>query len=96
VVLRPNEDDKRRNYDASTAPKGAAGLGERSVQDEANLFSRNGFQWNRQANSGASSRSRAASVLTLNANVVLHEGSAVTGILPTAAADPSCSPGHIP
>jgi hypothetical protein len=28
MVLRPNEDDKRPNYDASTAPKGAA--------DEAN------------------------------------------------------------
>ena len=29
MVLRPNEDDKRGNYDASTAPKGAVELGER-------------------------------------------------------------------
>lgn len=96
MVLRPNEDDKRPNYDASTAPKGAAGLGERSVQDETNLSSRNGFQLNPQSYTGASSRSRAASVLTLNANVVLHEGSAIAEILPIAVADPSCSPGRTP
>jgi hypothetical protein len=96
MVLRPNEDDKRRNYDASTAPKGAVELGERLGCDEANLFSRNGFPLNPQSCSGASSRSRAASVLTLNANVVLHEGSAIAEILLIAVADPSCSPGRIP
>jgi hypothetical protein len=49
MVLRPNEDDKRQNYDASTTPKGAPGLGERSLQGEANLSSRNGFQLNPQS-----------------------------------------------
>ena len=58
MVLRPNEDDKRRKYDASTATKGAARPGERSVPDKANLFSRNGFQWSRQSHAGASSRWR--------------------------------------
>jgi hypothetical protein len=53
MVLRPNEDDKRPNYDASTAPRAAAGLGARSVQDEANLFSADGFQLNPQFYSGA-------------------------------------------
>jgi len=46
MVLRPNEDHNRRNYDASTAPKGAVELGERLGCAEANLFSRNGFQLN--------------------------------------------------
>ena len=38
MVLRPSEDDKRRNYDASTAPNGAVELGERFGHDQANLF----------------------------------------------------------
>ena len=40
MVLRPDEDDNRRNYDASTAPKGAVELGERLDCAEANLFSK--------------------------------------------------------
>ncbi len=38
MVLRPNEDDKRQNYDASTASKAVARLGERRVRDETNLI----------------------------------------------------------
>ena len=43
VVIRPNEDDKRQKYDASTARKGATELGERSMRETANLFSPEDF-----------------------------------------------------